>query len=143
MPNVAVIECIPCACAIPVSLICCQLVGVKTYIQLYEPVYVCYCASLIAIPPSTQYTGICCSCNMIIDIHGCSIVLALLVNEALTIAASLTVPGFVHKYGVRGVQCVEVSQQFVCYFPSPSACTQYQHTHTHFTCTHYTCTQHT
>ena len=25
----------------------------------------------------------------------------------------------------------KVIQRFVCYFPSPSACTQYQHTHTH------------
>ena len=96
------------------------------------------CVSLFTYASNlTQYPIYCFSCNMkftIIDMHGCSIVLALLVNEALTIAASLTVPGFVlavHKCGVRGVQCVEVIQRFVCYFPSPSACTQCQHTHTH------------
>jgi len=67
----------------------------------------------------------------IIDIHGCSIVLALLVNEALTIAASLTVPGFVHKYGVRGVQCVRLfNSSYVTSLHPLHAHNTNTHTHT-------------
>ena len=65
LPNIPVIECIiirivwciSCTCAVPVALICSQLFGVKTYncVSLF---YVCYCTSLITIPPTTQYINI-------------------------------------------------------------------------------------
>ena len=54
LPNIVIIECTSCACAVPVSLTCCQFFGMKTYscVTLF---CVCYRASLIPIPPTTQY----------------------------------------------------------------------------------------